>query len=334
MQNQRFLVIGATGHVGSKVAILLANRGYDVTAMTRRREGRILDPHEGAIRYVVGDLNDESSIARALRGIDVVVNTANGVVPQSGGGNAGQVNERVLRLIDLAEEAGVRRFVQSSVPPYRHEQRIPELRGKRRIEERLFRSTMQTVVVRNPAFMDVWLVMGGFQQAADPSAHATTARRYGFVAFWMKLVGNLSMRHGLFLAPGGAKHGTPMIATRDVAELLFAGATLPGSEDRLIEAGGPEWLTWREIADIIALKVGRKRVRVLGIPSWLARVNQLLATPFSSAIANNFALISFVADEQPHWEAARVVEELGVPRQLTVSDYIDHAIAKSRSGRT
>ena len=327
MKTERYLVIGATGHVGSKVAILLADRGHNVTALVRSEGAKIRDPHQGSINYVVGDLADEASIAKALRGIDVVVNTANGVVPQSGGGHAGEVNDLALQLIDLCEEAGVKRFVQSSVPPYKPENRVPELRGKRRIEERLRRSTMQTIIVRNPAFMDVWLVMGGFKQAADTSAHATTARNYGFVKLWMGLVGNLAMKHGLFIAPGGASHGTPMIATRDVAELMFAGATYSGGDHRLIEAGGPEWLTWGQIADIIAAKVKRNRVYILPVPVWMTRLNQALARPFSQAIANNFALISFVADHQPRWEAAKVVEELKVPRQLTVAEYLDQRIS-------
>ena len=70
MRNTRFLVVGATGHVGSKVAVLLANRGYDVTALVRREGARILDPYQGEIRYFVGDLTDEASIERAVAGME------------------------------------------------------------------------------------------------------------------------------------------------------------------------------------------------------------------------------------------------------------------------
>ena len=139
----------------------------------------------------------------------------------------------------------------------------------------------------------------------------------------MKLTGNLVINHGFFIAPGGARHGTSTISTRDVAELMYAAATYAGTDNRLIEAGGPEWLTWGEIAQIIAQRVGRKRVRVVPVPAWMARFNQLMARPFSSSIANNFALMSFVATHQPRWEAAKVVQELGAPKQLSVSDYLD-----------
>ncbi len=47
MNNKNFLVIGATGHVGSKITILLADRGYNVTAMVRQTCTKIRDPYSG-----------------------------------------------------------------------------------------------------------------------------------------------------------------------------------------------------------------------------------------------------------------------------------------------
>lgn len=319
---KRFLVIGATGHVGSKIAGRLAERGCDVTAMVRKPGARIEDPYNGTMKYVVGDLSDENSIRRALIGVDIVISTANGIIPQKRGDHARGVNDQALRLIDLCEEAGVRRFVQSSVPSFEGDQRVPELAGKRRIEARLKASPMQSIVVRNAAFMDVFLVMGGFGGAADRSAHATTKRDYGFVKLYMKMICNLSEKHGLFLAPGGASHGTPTISTRDVAEMIVGAALYEGTDNLLIEASGPEWLTWRQIADVIGEKTGRK-IRIIPLPAWLARFNQWLATPFSKPAANIFALMSFVASYQPRWDSAPVVKRFGLPKQWTVSDYLD-----------
>lgn len=319
----RFLVVGATGHVGSQVAVLLADRGHDVTALVRRPGAKILDPHQGTIRYITGDLADERSMAAAVRGIDVVVCTASGNLPQRRGGSAATVNDGVVRLVGLCEAAGVRRFVLSSVPTYWGDARVPELAGKRRVEARLFESTMQTVVVRNPAFMDVFLVMGGFKQVAARSAHATTGRSYWFTKLWTALVGNLVQKWGLFIAPGGGRHGTPMIATRDVAEMLVGGALYAGADSILVEAGGPEWLTWRQIGDLIAAKAGRKRVRLIPVPAWMGRLNQLLLRPFSAPAANVMALIGFVAAFQPHWDSAAAVRKLGLPRQTTLAEYLD-----------
>lgn len=322
MNDQRFLVVGATGHVGSKIAILLSDKGYDVTALVRSDGATIRDPHLGSIRYVTGDLADEASMIKAVTGIDVVISTANGIVPQKKADTAGSVNDHALKLIDICERAGVGRFVQSSTPSYPDEGRVPGLAGKRQLETRLQASPMQSIVVRNAAFMDVFLVMAGFKQAADHSAHATVNRNYGFTKLWMSLTGNFVEKHGLFLAPGGADHGTPIIATRDVAQMIVGAALYPGTEDLLIEAGGPQWLTWRQIADVIATKTDHD-VRIIPLPAWVARFNQAVAQPFSTSAASVFALMAFVASYQPHWDSADTVRRLGLPPQLTVSDYLD-----------
>ncbi len=312
MRDTKFLVVGATGHVGSKVAIRLAEKGHDVTALVRQEGAEIRDPFNGIMKYAVGDLKDLDSMRRAVAGKDVVISSANGILPQRKGDNAKNVNEGALETIRLCEEAGVSRFVQSSVPPYKYENDVPELRGKRLIEARLKQSSMQSIVIRNAAFMDVFLPMGGFRQAQDASLHATTKREYDFAQTFMKMTGDLVEKYGIFLAPGGADHGTPIIATRDVAEMMVGGALYEGSDNLLIEAGGPEWLTWREIADIVAKKTGRKKVRVLPMPAWMIRINRLLAAPFSPAAENMFALMGFVANFQPRWEAPEVAIEAPV----------------------
>jgi uncharacterized protein YbjT (DUF2867 family) len=319
----KFLVVGATGHVGSKIAVLLADRGYDVTALVRSDGAAIRDPYTGVIRYVTGDLADPESMAKAVEGIDVVISTANGVIPQKKSDTAASVNDHALRFIEICEKAGVTRFVQSSTPSYPGDHRVPELAGKRRLEERLQASTMQSVIVRNAAFMDVFLVMGGFKQATDNSAHATVNRNYGFTKLWGSLTGNLAQKWGFFLAPGGASHGTPIIATRDVAEMITGAALYPGRDDLLIEANGPQWLTWREIADTIGATTGR-RVRIIPLPARIARLNQALVRPFSPSAASVFALMGFVAEYQPRWDSAPVVRMLNLPEQWTVADYLDH----------
>ena len=323
MKKTKFLVIGATGHVGSKVTILLADRGYDVTAMVRQPGATLKDPHTGTINYVTGDLADEVSIRRAVQGMDVVISTANGLIPVGKPDGVREVNEAAVRLIGICEEAGVKRFVQSSVPPYKYEKTIPELWGKRLIEQRLSQSSMQSIVIRNAAFMDVFIVMGGFKQAEDKSAHATTKREFGFVKFYMGIVGDFVVKRGWMLAPGGANHGTPIITTQDVAEMMVGGALYAGTENLLIESGGPQWLTWREIAAIIAPKVGRKRLTIIPVPAWFARLNRFLIAPFSPSAANIFAMMGFVASHQPKWDSAAAIKKLNLPKQLTLSNYLD-----------
>lgn len=329
MDQQRFLIVGAAGHVGSQVGIRLSDLGYDVTALVRQQDQVIRDTHRGKITYVTGNLSDEVSLRTALVGIDVVVSTANGVVPQHHGGDAGSVNQAALGLIRICEESGVKRFVQSSVPTYQGEDHVPELRGKRLIEKRLAASSMQSIIIRNPAFMDVFIVFSGFVQAEEHSLHATTKRQYGFGKMWLGMVGNFVEKYGLMIAPGGPDHGSPMIATRDVSQMLVGGALYEGTEDLLIEAGGPQWLTWRQIAGIIAQKTGKEKIRIIPLPAWIPRLNQILARPFSASVANTFALMSFVADYQPRWTPEHAIQIFKLAPLMTLSDYLDANYAQA-----
>jgi hypothetical protein len=171
--------------------------------------------------------------------------------------------------------------------------------------------------------MDVFIVFSGFIQAQQRSLHATTKRQYGFGKMWLGMVGNLVEKYGMIIAPGGARHGSPMIATRDVAAMLVGGALYEGTDNLLIEAGGPQWLTWREIAGIIATKTGRPKIRIIPLPAWVPRLNQALARPFSASVANTFALMSFVADHQPQWTPEQAIRTFNLPPLMTLSDYLD-----------
>ena len=320
----RTLVLGATGHVGSQIVKTLLRKGRPVRALVRKPNAKIHGADgTGDLDYAVGDLADRESLRRALRGVDVVVSTANGIIPSGRTMSVKSINrDGHDALIEEAERAGVSQFVQSSVPTWEKEHTVPELAGKRALEARLAASSIPATIVRNPAFMDVWLVMAGCRQLIGPDPHATTRRPFGFMRMWQAMTGNLVARHGLLLAPGGANHGAPFIATRDVAEIM-AGAV--GRDDCLnhtIEAGGPEWVTWREVAEKLSRKVGHK-VRPVPMKAWFAATGQTAMVPFMPSAANVLGLVKLVAAHQPRWGNPPIVQELNLPEQITLDRYIE-----------
>ena len=322
MSHKRVLVVGATGHVGSQVTKILLSKGYSVRAMVRR-VGASVDGAVGDIEYVLGDLADAESLRRAVKDMDFVVSSANSIIPSGTTLSVKQINSSGYdALITAAEDAGVHQFIQSSVPQHAMESTVPELAGKRLLEKRLQASSMAYTIVRNPAFMDVWLVMGGARQAMGADPHATTRRPYGFMKMWQSLTGDLVVNRGLLLAPGGKHQGSVFISTRDVAQMMAGMVGHPNAANRIIEAGGPEWITWAEIAELLSQKVGRK-VRTIPMPTWFARMGQHIAQPIMPSAANVLALVKFVAGWQPHWNSQPIVEEFDLPKQISVSEYID-----------
>lgn len=326
MNRDPVLVVGATGHVGSQVVRELARTERPVRALVRRR-GATVAAAPPSVSYVQGDLADRRSLARALDGVAAVVSTANAIVPRRAHDRAATVNALGAdALVDACEAAGVRRFVQSSVPTHRLDPLVPELRGKRRIERRLSDASFEAVVVRNPAFTDVWLVMTGVAGAVGPDPHATVRRPYGFMRSYLRLVSGLAERRGLLLAPGGPDHGAPFITTRDVALALAACVDHPGLGGRTLELGGPEWLTWRDVADRVARRLGRP-VRPVTFPAWLASLGRAALRSFAPSASNVLALTQLVATYQPRWEDSPWVGRLGLPPQRTVDDYLDACLA-------
>lgn len=69
------LVVGATGHVGSQVVKLLAEKGMPVRALVRKPDARVHGAPE-SVQYVRGDITDAASLDTALKGVKVAVSTA------------------------------------------------------------------------------------------------------------------------------------------------------------------------------------------------------------------------------------------------------------------
>ena len=316
---QKVLVVGATGHVGSQVVAGLREAGHTVRAMVRQEKRHV----PGASEHVVADLSDPASLGRAVEGMTAVVASANAIIPNGRTLSVGEMADQGYRdLIRAAEAAGVGHFVLASVPSHPMEKLVPELAGKRRIEAMLEASQMAVTVVRNPAFTDVWMVMAGAGLAASNDDFATSKRPYAFMKLWQRLTGRLADRWGIILAPGGGSHGAPFVTTRDVAAMLVGAVARPANGYRVIEAGGPEWLTWQQVAEAISVHAGRK-VRAVPVPAGIARLGQLIARPFAPSAANVFGLLNFVATYQPRWEAPPVVDEFSLPPQTTLKAFLE-----------
>ena len=161
MSSATVLVVGATGQVGSQVVRMLEADGRRVRALVRRPDARVHGASD-ALEYAVGSLEDRDSLDRALVGIDTVVSSANAIIPSGRTMSVRAMNDSGYdAFVAAAEAAGVRRWVQSSVPSHALESSVPELAGKRLVERRLADSPIVATICRNPAFTDVWLVMGG-----------------------------------------------------------------------------------------------------------------------------------------------------------------------------
>lgn len=72
---RRCLITGATGFIGGRLARALAGRGWNVSALARATSDRsALD--DVKVRWIVGDVNDPTGLAEAVRGQEIVFHCA------------------------------------------------------------------------------------------------------------------------------------------------------------------------------------------------------------------------------------------------------------------
>jgi uncharacterized protein YbjT (DUF2867 family) len=152
--NRLILVTGATGQQGGAVLRKLRERGFSVRALTR-------DPSHEKARSLVGqgtevvrgDLNDPTSLTRALDGVDGVFSVQNW---QEG-------TETEIRqgknLTDAARRSRVSHLVYSSVGGADQNTGIPHFDSKWQIEQHLRNSGVRFTVLRPVFFMENWLGM-------------------------------------------------------------------------------------------------------------------------------------------------------------------------------
>lgn len=219
------LVAGATGALGGAAARLLLAEGNEVRGLVRSTEaaGRLAP----GVAAAHGDLEDASTLAAALAGVDVVVSTASAFPIDPRPDAIARVDrDGQLALVDAAVAAGVRRFVYVSFPP--SEPDFPFQRAKRAVEERLAESGMETVVLQPGKFMDVW-----FSPPLGLDIGARTARLYG-----------------------GGDTPQSWVAVADVAAVAAHGSVDPDYVGRTVVFGGPEARTQDEVVELLERLVG------------------------------------------------------------------------------
>jgi uncharacterized protein YbjT (DUF2867 family) len=160
LSNALVLVVGGTGKVGSQVVGRLIARSKRVRALVRptSQTGPLVD---AGVELATGDLLDLESLRRALDGVDAVVTSAAGYTGHTPGDTIETDRAGNLNLITAAAEAGVRRFVFTSILTCDQTPEIPHFWAKKIAEDALAEAGVPFVSVRPGAFVDDFGLWGG-----------------------------------------------------------------------------------------------------------------------------------------------------------------------------
>lgn len=245
------LVAGGDGYVGTALCGELADRGHDVTALSRDPEGSDLP---AGVAHATGDVTAYDSIADHVAGRDAVVNlVALSPLFRPSGGEEEHFEVHLggtTNLVRAAEAGGVRRFVQQSALGADPDAPTHYLRAKGEAERVVRDSDLEWIVFR-PSII------------------------FGDGGEFVKFTKLLAPPYVTPL-PGGGETPFQPIWLGDFAPVLADAIVGEDHAGRTYEIGGPEVLTMAQVARLAHRADGRD-VNVLTIPDSLSKFGLTLA---------------------------------------------------------
>jgi uncharacterized protein YbjT (DUF2867 family) len=247
------VVAGGTGTLGTRLVPRLAEAGLTVRVLTRdpARARHLAGP---GVEIVHGDVRDPARVARALRGADTVISAVHGFAGPGGVSPASVDRAGNAHLVDAAARTGAA-FVLVSVVGASPGHPIGLFRAKHAAEQTLRASGIPWTIVRATAFMETWA--------------AIMARPL--------------LTSGKILVFGRGDNPVNFVSATDVGALVERAAIGPGLRGRVLELGGPDNLTFNQVATIVQQTTGRGTVR--HIPRAALHLMAMTAATLKPALA-------------------------------------------------
>ena len=252
------LVVGATGFLGMEICKQLIAAKQQVRALVRSTsiQDKVIMLDQLGTEIIMGDIKDEGSIKRALKGVSIVISCATSTLTRQYGDTIETVDRKgQISLVNAAKEAGIKQFIYISL----NETPIasPLQSAKRAVEYSLIKSNIKYTVLQPSFFMEVWLSPRcGFDYI---NANATIY--------------------------GEGKNKLAWISLKDVAALAVASIDNKLAENQIFEVGGPDVLAPLEVVSIFEKQGGTtfkvKHVPLEGLDNC---ANDDFSKSFSSAV--------------------------------------------------
>ncbi|MGH2867248.1 MAG: SDR family oxidoreductase [Solirubrobacteraceae bacterium] len=257
-------VAGGTGRLGTRLVRRLTDRGLPVRVLTR-------DPSRaqhlaGAAEIVTCDVRDRASLPAALHSVATVVSAVHGFA------GPGRVSPKSVdqqgnaNLIDAAAEIGAD-VVLMSVVGASAEHSMELFRAKHAAEEHLRASGVGWTIVRATAFVELWA--------------------------------EIMTKPIVF---GRGENPINFVSVDDVAAVLERAVMDAELRGRVIEVGGPQNLTFNELAGLLGDVRGRP-AKVRHVPRRLLRAIAPFARQPRAALAMDTIDMTFDAPAAAHASA-------------------------------
>ncbi|NNE47142.1 MAG: SDR family oxidoreductase [Rhodothermales bacterium] len=234
---KRVLVAGATGYLGQFVLQEFKARGYHVRALARSPEK--LDHLRGSVDEIVGgEVTRPETLEHVCDDIDVVFSSI-GITKQRDKLAFRDVDyQGNVNLLEVAQHAGVEKFIYVSVF---NGPNLPHLQ----------------IVKAHEDFVAVLKTSGMKHAVLRPTGYFSDMTEFLTMA----------KRGRVYLIGGGGNRMNPIHG----ADLAVCCVDAVEGEYKEIDVGGPEIITYREIAELAFRSIGT-RPRITEVPVWMMRL--------------------------------------------------------------
>jgi len=250
------LVTGSTGFIGSTLVRKLVESGQEVRLLLRPSPQSPRLPMGLSVDVAVSSLNDERSLRAAMVGVDTVYHLA-GVERQGAYADLMKVDiQGTQALARAAKDAGVERFFFMSHLGADRASAYPILKAKAIAEESIRRSGIGYTIIRSA------VVYG-----ADD----------GFTTALAGLIATVPM---IYLIPGDGRTLIQPLWVDDLVTCLIWALDNETIINETIEIGGPEYLTFRQVLEMVMQAIDINRSLISTRPPYLRGLTVFLESVF------------------------------------------------------
>jgi uncharacterized protein YbjT (DUF2867 family) len=285
-----FIILGATGHVGSAVAYALLEQNQQVTVVTRSAE-KASEWEEKGAEVAVSDVHDIATLREIFRkGKRVFV-----LNPPASPETDTDIEEHksMQSIITALKGSGIEKIVAQSTYGAQPGERIGDLGILYEMEQQLAELDIPTTILRAAYFMSNW---DGYLEMAD--------------------------QEGKIISFYPADFTLPMVAPRDIGR--FAGELLmePVERTGLYNIEGPETYSVADVATAFAQVLERPvEVEAINRTEWIPFMTSM---GFSEKAAHSMAAMTDITIQSTY-----EMSDSPVKGQTTLQAYIENLAVNS-----
>lgn len=256
MNTKPILIVGGTGKLGTQVIHLLTGQGLPVRVLTRKaaHAAHLQSP---LVEVMRGDVRDQIAVERAVVGVDTVISAMHGFMGTDGSNPQTVDHQGNSNLIQAAQKNDIKHFILLSIHGAAPSHPLELFRMKYKAEQALKASKLSWTIIRPTAYMETWA----------------------------GLIGEPLLKTGKTTIFGSGHNPINFVSINDVAHYVELAVTNPDLRGTIIEVGGLENLSMRQVVNVFQ-NVSGKTGKVSAVPLPMMRIMAALMQPVNPRFAS------------------------------------------------